>query len=342
MLWRVANSLNWMARYIERADNTARIVDVNVQLQLDSRRLDEEQAGARWRPILASTGDEEAYLTMHDRITAPLATEFLVFETRNPNSVVSSVAQARENARMVRDQIPAEMWEELNRLYLFLRSAEARECWDQSPFEFLHQIRSSSLTFVGISYASTTHNEGWHFLQAGKLLERSDKTTRMIDLRHDTLPARGLPVAVNQADALGWSAILRSCSAWDGYKAIHGSEVHPRLVAEYLLLSPEFPRSLRFCVERLDGSLRSISGVPERRFSNEAEKLSGRLLAELEFGTIDEIFAVGLHDYLDQVQVKLNEIGDALFRTYIFQPFVNLEDEILVQQEMQQQQHRGR
>lgn len=338
MLSRVANCLYWLSRYIERADNTARIIDVNLQLLLESRRLDPVQLAAYWMPIVESTGDHEHFKSLYPHATGEAVTEFLLFDFRNGNSLASSVAQARENARMVRDQVPAEMWEEINRLYLFLRSDRARETWDSSPFDFLQQVRSSALTFVGISYASTPHNEGWNFIQTGKFLERADKTTRMLDIRHASLPKRGIPASISQADALGWSAVLRSCSAWDAYKAIHGSEVHPRLVADYLLLSDEFPRSLKFCVDRLDHALRSISGVPPRRFSNDAERLSGRLLAEIQYSTIDEIFEVGLHDYLDQVQVKLNHIGDALFRAYIFQPFVNLEDEIIVQQEYQQQQ----
>ncbi len=337
MLSRVANSLYWMARYMERADNTARIVDVNLQLMLDSRRLDDQQVAAYWMPIVESTGDAEDFFAHYPAATGHAVTEYLVFDRRNSNSVVSSVSQARENARMVRDQVPAELWEELNRLYLYLTSPQAQELWEDSPFDFLQQIRSSSLTFVGISYASTPHNEGWNFLQAGKFIERADKTTRILDLRHASLPERGMPETISQADALGWSAVLRSCSAWEAYKAIHGSQVHPRMVAEYLLLSDEFPRSLRFCVDRLDNALRSISGVSASRFSNEAEKWSGRLLAELKFNSIDEIFDVGLHTYFDQVQERLNRIGEALFDAYIFQPFVDIEDEILVQQEYQQQ-----
>lgn len=338
MLSRVANCLYWLARYIERADNTARIVDVNLQLLLESRRLDATQLAAYWMPIVESTGDQEPFANLYPEPSGESVTEFLLFDQRNGNSLASSVAQARENARMVRDQVPAEMWEEINRLFLFFRSNKARELWESSPFDFLQQVRSSALTFVGISYASTPHNEGWNFIQVGKFIERADKTTRMLDIRHATLPKRGIPASVSQADALGWSAVLRSCSAWDAYKALHGSEVHPRLVAEYLLLSDEFPRSLKFCVDRLDASLRHISGVSPRRFSNDAERLSGRLLAELQYSKIEEIFDIGLHDYVDQVQVRLNQIGDALFKTYIFQPFVNLEDEILVQQEYQQQQ----
>lgn len=342
MLSRVANSLYWMARYIERADNTARIVDVNLQLLLESRRLDPGQAVAYWAPLVESTGDEELFRSLHTQASGANVTDFLVFDIRNGNSLASSVNQARENARMVRDQVPAEMWEELNRLYLFLRSDAARETWTDNPFGFLQQVRSSALTLVGITYASTPHNEGWHFLQAGKFIERADKTTRMIDLRHASLPRRGMPAAISQADALGWSAVLRSCSAWDSYKAIHGSAVHPRHVVEYLLLSHEFPRSLKFCVDHLDASLRAISGVAPNRFSNDAEKHSGRLLAELQFSTVEEVFEAGLHDYIDQVQSKLNRIGDELFKAYIFQPFVNLEDEILVQQEFQQQQSGAR
>jgi uncharacterized alpha-E superfamily protein len=338
MLSRVANCLYWLARYIERADNTARIVDVNLQLLLESRRLDPTQLAAYWMPIVESTGDHELFATLYPLATGEAVTEFLLFDQRNGNSLSSSVAQGRENARMVRDQVPAEMWEEINRLYLFFRSDKARELWESSPFDFLQQVRSSALTFVGISYASTPHNEGWNFIQVGKFIERADKTTRMLDIRHASLPKRGIPPTISQADALGWSAVLRSCSAWDAYKALHGSEVHPKLVAEYLLLSDEFPRSLKFCVDRLDASLRHISGVAPRRFSNDAERLSGRLLAELQYSKIEEVFDIGLHDYVDQVQARLNQIGDALFKTYIFQPYVNIEDEILVQQEYQQQQ----
>jgi uncharacterized alpha-E superfamily protein len=338
MLSRVANCLYWLARYIERADNTARIVDVNLQLLLESRRLDPTQLAAYWMPIVESTGDHELFATLYPLATGEAVTEFLLFDQRNGNSLSSSVAQGRENARMVRDQVPAEMWEEINRLYLFFRSDKARELWESSPFDFLQQVRSSALTFVGISYASTPHNEGWNFIQVGKFIERADKTTRMLDIRHASLPKRGIPPTISQADALGWSAVLRSCSAWDAYKALHGSEVHPKLVAEYLLLSDEFPRSLKFCVDRLDASLRQISGVAPRRFSNDAERLSGRLLAELQYSKIEEVFDIGLHEYVDQVQARLNQIGDALFKTYIFQPYVNIEDEILVQQEYQQQQ----
>jgi len=341
MLSRVANSLYWMFRYIERAENIARIVDVNLQLLLDLRDLNEKRLAEHWLPIVQTTGDEEQFFALHKKATAQNVTEFLVFQLENPNSIVSSICQARENARMVRDQITIELWEELNRLYWFVKTPVARQVWKDSPSEFFQQIKAGSLHIIGLTDATLIHNEGWWFAQLGKFLERADKTSRILDLRYETLPAKGVPKLVSQEDALEWSAILRSCSAWDAYKSIHGAEVNPRLVAEFLLLNEDFPRSVRFCVSELNHALRRISGVAEGRFSNDAEKLAGRLEAELQFSTIDEVFAGGLHGYLDTLQGKLNDVGGALFNAYIFQPFNNLEEEIMVQQEKQQQQSRS-
>ncbi len=338
MLSRVANSLYWMSRYIERSENIARIVDVNMQLLLDYRNLDEKQLAQYWLPIVQTTGDEEQFLSLHKKASAQAVTEFLVFQVENPNSIVSSVCQARENARMVRDQITVELWEELNRLYWFVKTPQARQVWKESPSEFFQQIKAGSLHIIGLTDATLIHNEGWWFTQVGKFLERADKTSRILDLRYQSLPERGLPKTVSQAETLDWAAILRSCSAWDAYKSIHGAEVHPRLVVEFLLLNEDFPRSVRFCVHQLNKALRRISGVIDGRFSNDAEKLAGRLVAELQFSTVEEIFDFGLHGYLDQVQLKLNNIGAAMFNAYIFQQFNNLEDEIMVQQEEQQQQ----
>jgi uncharacterized alpha-E superfamily protein len=329
-----------MSRYIERAENIARLVDVNLQLLLDGRNLDEERVAEHWLPIVQSTGDEEPFFKLHARATGAAVSEFLVFQAENPNSLFVSICEARENARMVRDQITQEFWEELNRLYLFLRGPEARRVWRESPSDFFQQVKTSSLVLIGLSRATSIRNEGWYFAEAGKFLERADKTSRILDVRFNTLPERGAPKSVSQTEALDWSAILRSCSAWDAYKSLHGADVHPVSVSEFLLFNENFPRSVRFCVDGLNRALRRISGVAEGRFCNEAEKLAGRLVAELQFSTIDEVFEQGLHLHLDQLQFKLNAIGASLFNAYIFQPFTNLEEEIMVQQEEQQQQVR--
>ncbi|MSU61674.1 MAG: alpha-E domain-containing protein [Pedosphaera sp.] len=341
MLSRVANCLYWMSRYVERAENIARIVDVNLQLLLDLRNLDEKRLEEHWLPIVQTTGDEELFFQLHKQARGKLVTEFLVFQMENPNSIITSICQARENARMVRDQITLEYWEELNRLYWFMRTSQGRQAWKESPTDFFQQIKGSSLLLMGLSRATSIRNEGWYFSEAGKFLERADKTSRILDVRYMTLPEKGVPGAITQAEALEWSAILRSCSGWDAYKSIHGAEVHPKLVVEFLLFNADFPRSVRFCVNELNVALRRISGVPEGKFCNDAEKLAGRLVAEMQFSTIDEVFDQGLHGYLDQLQFKLNAIGGALFNAYIFQPFTNLEEEIMVQQEEQQQQQSG-
>jgi uncharacterized alpha-E superfamily protein len=337
MLSRVANCLYWMSRFIERAENTARIVDTNLQLLLDFRNLDDATLAEHWMPIVESTGDEANFAKKYPLASGQCVTEFLVFDISNPNSIASSIAQARENARMVRDQITVEFWEELNRLYLWSRGPEARHLWIHSPTDFFGQIKNSSLLLLGLIYATFLRSEGWQFMQAGKFLERADKVTRILDVRHSTFPERGAPVRISQRDVLEWSAVLRSCSAWDAYKAAYGAEVRPEWAVELLLFSEDFPRSARFSIEKFDDALRRISGVSPRRCSNVAEKLSGRLLAELEYGSLEEVLAHGLHEYLDLLQQKFNAAGQALFDAYIFQPFMNLEDEILVQQEMQQQ-----
>ncbi len=324
-----------MSRYIERADNIARIVDVNLQLLLDFRDLNDQTLAKHWVPIVQSAGDEKAFFELHKKATGQTVTEFMVFQQENPNSIVSSVSSARENARMVRDQITIELWEELNRLYLFLHSPRARTVWKGDPHDFFEEVKSSSLHLQGLIDATVVRNEGWQFLQVGKYLERADKTTRILDVRYESLPAKGMPTAISQTEALEWSAILRSCSAWDAYKSIHSADVNPVKVAEFLLLSEDFPRSVEFCIAQVNSALRRISGTPEGRFCNDGEKLAGRLLAELQFSSIEEVFAYGLHDYLDVLQQKFNAIGEALFRAYIFQQINPLEDEIQQQQQQQ-------
>jgi uncharacterized alpha-E superfamily protein len=302
------------------------------------RELDEKKLAAYWLPIVQATGDEKDFFKLHKRATGQAVTEFLVFQNENPNSIVQSICSARENARMVRDQITLELWEELNRLYLFVRSPQARKVWDRSPSEFFQEIKAGSLHLIGIASATLIHDEGWWFVQAGQFLERADKTTRILDVRYETLPERGLPKTVNPTDVFEWSAVLRSCSAWDAYKTVYGAEVNPVFVAEFLLFNDRFPRSVRFCVSELNRAIRRISGVAEGTFCNDAEKLTGRFLAELQFSTVDEIFERGLHQYLDEAQMKLNDIGAALFNAYIFQKFDNPDGAHLVQQEEQQQQ----
>jgi len=336
MLSRVANSLYWMSRYIERAENLARIMDVNMQLMLDFREAGSNRSDAHWLPIIQATGDETLFGEFYGEVNSYTAQEFLTFRADNPNSLTSVIAQARENARMVRDQITVEIWEEINRLYLFLRSSRAREMWDSNAPEFYQEIKLGSLYLQGLSDATIPHTEGWLFMQSAKYLERADKTTRILDIRHTSLPAKGRPEKpLDPHESLEWAAVLRACSAWDAYRQIHGADIGPVRVSNFLILSKDFPRSVIFCLAALDSALRNISGVQPGRFSNDAEKHSGRLLAEVQFSSVDDIFNHGFHDYIDLIQQRFNQIGEALFDAYIFKPF-NEGEETLQQQQQQQ------
>jgi uncharacterized alpha-E superfamily protein len=315
MLSRVANTLYWMIRYVERADNLARLIDVNQQLLLDSERLDSERLRGFWQPIILSTGDEETFSTLYDRAGSAEVIHFLTDDPRNPNSITSCIALARENARTVRDQLSDELWEELNALYLFTRSADARRLLATDPPRYYENVRRSAVTFLGIAASTTSREEAWDFMELGRHLERADKTTRFLDVA-SYLP-RGADGA--QPAALHWSAILRSCGALGAFRSRERT-ITARGVVDFLVFSKTFPRSVRFCIERVDVCLHRISGTPRGAFCNEAERDAGRLLADLNFGVADDAINAGLHDYLDALQDRFNRIGGAVFESYVLMP----------------------
>jgi uncharacterized alpha-E superfamily protein len=315
MLSRVANTLYWMVRYVERADNLARLIDVNQQLLLDSERLDSERLRGFWQPIILSTGDEESFSTLYDEAGSAEVIRYLTDDPRNPNSITSCIALARENARTVRDQLSDELWEELNALYLFTRSDEASRLIHSDPPRYYGNVRRSAVTFLGIAASTTSRDEDWDFMELGRHLERADKTTRFLDV------ASYLPASADAAQpaVLHWSAILRSCGALGAFRAFERT-ITARGVVDFLVFSKTFPRSVRYCVERTDVCLHRISGTPRGTFCNDAERETGRLLADLNFGVTDEAFAHGLHDYLDALQGRFNRIGDAVFESFVLMP----------------------
>jgi uncharacterized alpha-E superfamily protein len=324
-----------MSRYIERAENVARIVDVNLQLLLDYQSLDDDKLKEHWEPIVRSTGDEELFYTLYDSANSQTVTDFLTFNAQNPNSIVSCLTQARENARTVRDQISTEMWEEINRLYLYVTSLTAKKGWKYGPYDFYQEVKQGSHLFQGITETTIPRREAWEFIQVGKFLERADKTTRILDIKYHNLRP-GTPEGGGASHTMQGAAVLRSCSAYQAYRQIYVADVDPWRIAEFLILSEQFPRSIHFCMAMLNASLRRISGNENVHFSNLAEKLAGRLLSELNFSTIDDIAEQGLHEYLDELQEKFNEIGLAIFKTYMFYPVTDLTEEIQQQQQQQQ------
>jgi len=315
MLARVANSLYWLSRYMERAETAARLLDVNMQLALDFEEHTPGRDQTHWQPILATLEDQDLFGQFHKQITPEAVMDFMTFEARNPNSIAACIANARENARTVREQIPSEMWEQLNRTFLYLRDGTARAHHQDSPIDFYRQLVDRLHAFQGTTDATMTHGEGWDFLQAGKFLERADSTSRVLDVKYHILLPNGEEVG-GTADVTQWMAVLRSCSAMEAYLKIHPGDVAAWRVAEFLILHGDFPRSIRFCAEQLDSALHRISGCPESHFSNDAERLSGRLRAELSYTTIVDIFDRGLHQFLDGTQLELIGISNALSDAY--------------------------
>ncbi|MEM6884843.1 MAG: alpha-E domain-containing protein [Verrucomicrobiota bacterium] len=336
MLSRNADSLLWMSRYVERAENIARIVDVNLQMLLDYQRLDDYQLEQHWEPLVLSLGEEELFAELYENANSASVTEFLTFDERNPNSILNCMDAARENARSIRDQISDEMWEEINRLYLFMHTSEGREVWEKTPTAFYKEMKQCSYLFQGLINATLVHDEGRDFTQVGRFMERADKTTRLLDVKYHILLPEGDEVG-GTIDSVQWAAILRCCSAFEGYQDRYGFDIKPWQVAEYLIFAESFPRSIRFCLRTLDTSLRRISKSPVGHFSNEAEKLTGRLLSEINYSTIDDIYQIGLHQYLDTLQLQLNEIGEKFYESYNAVPASELEEEIELQLTQQQQ-----
>jgi uncharacterized alpha-E superfamily protein len=310
LLSRVADSLYWMARYIERAENVARFIGVNLHLMLD---LPSEEK--QWQPIVDTTGDARVFLERYEKATQDTVVEFLARDTNNPNSVYSCIRGARENARSVRDVISSEMWEQMNALYLLVRESQSLPT-DALPGYF-HEVRTACDQFQGITDSTMTHNEAWHFIGLGRTLERADKTTRLLDVKYFIL----LP-SVNDVgtpyDEIQWGAVLKSVSGFEMYRKRHG-RISPSRLVEFLLFDNEFPRAVRYSIGRADRSLHAITGTPAGTFSCASEQRLGMLKSELDFGRVDATLSAGLHEFLDGLQVKMNKIDACILRDFFAQ-----------------------
>lgn len=310
MLSRVANSIYWLARYVERAENVARLIGVNLNLLLDQPTGTKEQ----WRPLVAITGDEAGFSKRYGEASRQNVIDFLTFDAENPNSVVSSLRAARENARSVREAISSEMWEQINGFYLMVRDPLARKSVDNDPHDFFTQVKLASHLFLGVTDTTLTHNEGWHFARLGRLLERADKTSRILDVKYFVLLPSVQDVGT-PLDSLQWAALLRSASGFEMYRKRYGRIVPDRVV-EFLMLDRDFPRAMLFCVTQARESLHAISGTSLGAFTNVAEQRLAQLHADLAYSSVTEVVSTGLHEFLDDFQLRLNKVDDAVFETF--------------------------
>jgi uncharacterized alpha-E superfamily protein len=309
MLSRAANSIYWMSRYVERAENVARFITVNIHLMLD---LSVESA-SQWMPLVVTTGNEKLFKERYGENagTQENVLRFLIFDEKNPNSIASCVRAARENARSVRQSISSEMWETVNRMHLSVRRAATSDAVREAPFDFLEEVKNTTHLFIGLTESTMTNNEAWHWGRMGRLLERADQTSRIVDVKYyfvlPTIEYVGMPY-----DNLHWAALLKSATAFEMYRKRY-PRIAPKWVTEFLLLDREFPRSIRYCLIKAEQSLHSITGAPVGTFQSPAEQKLGRLRSDFDFARIDEIIDFGLHEYLDKFQSRLIGVGNMIF-----------------------------
>ncbi|XZE43879.1 alpha-E domain-containing protein [Pirellulaceae bacterium SH467] len=310
MLSRVANSIFWMSRYTERAENVARFIDVTLNLTIDmgfDRQL-------QWEPLIYTTGDHELFFERYPVANQENVIRFLTFDDENPNSIMSCLQQARENARTTREMISSQMWEELNKFYLLVRDARNDSRAIASPFEFFGRIKQAGYLLEGVTYGTMSHGEAWNFGRLGTLIERADKTSRILDVKFYLL-LPGVELVGTPLDISQWGTLLKSASALEMYRKRFG-RLSPKHVVQFLLLDRNFPRAVRFCIIRAEQSLLNITGGTPGNFNNRPEQLLGRLRSELDYMHIDDIMSVGLHESIDDLQLQLNTVGEAISDTF--------------------------
>jgi uncharacterized alpha-E superfamily protein len=310
MLSRVADAIYWLNRYVERAENIARFIDVNLNLSLDSPAGITQQ----WKPLVLTSGDLDEFDKRYGEATAENVIQFLTFDREYRNSIISCLQSARENARSIREIISSEMWTQINSFYLMVQDAsQLNEIGKLS--EFLSEVKLFSHLFIGVMNSTMSRNEGWQFGKIGRLLERADKTARILDVKYFIL----LPSVVDVGttlDELQWIALLKSASAYEMYRKCQ-HRINPDSIAKFLILDRDFPRSIQFCLLEAEKSLYQINGNTVGTWQSPAERAIGKLRSDLEFTTIEDIKLQGLHEFLDRVQSDLNQIGDRIFGTFM-------------------------
>lgn len=313
MLSRVANSIYWTNRYMERIENYARFVGVNFNLALDLPPNIDEQ----WEPLLIATADDLLFYQYYENPTREDVIHFMTFDKRNPNSIMSCLTEARENARTIRETITKEMWESINALYLQLRSVSYEDLHRMDQLQkFFDEIKKNCQLYHGIVDSTFTRNEAWHFGRMGRHVERADKSSRFLDVKYFTLQQDSNPASGSTHELMTWTAVLKSVSAYNMYRQTHRA-LNPINIVGFLILDRLFPRSIAYCMRQAELSLYAIAGsTPEKGHTNDAEKKISKLRSEIEYCEAEDIFKTGLHQFLDEFQIKNNEIDSSIHDLY--------------------------
>lgn len=317
MLSRVADSLYWMSRYLERAEHTTRLLDVNLNLMLDESSVSSDR---RWQRVIQALGNPRDVVWDGDPIHLA---HNLTFD-HSGHSVLSCIVAARENARHVREQISTEMWQRVNSLYLSVTRpemqndmhAEALLAAHEGPTDFLAQVMDGVHQFQGVTDSTMSHGEGWHFIQVGRYIERAAATAMLLEAYQPELwPDE--EKAPESNEYLEWMGLLRSATAFEAYCKVYTADITPDWILEFLLLDAEFPHSLRFSIDAMQTALNSIEHISGGARAEKLSRLSGRLRSSLSYSSVDEILEGNVVHYLREIQHQCREIHNAIFELYV-------------------------
>jgi len=308
MLSRAANNLYWMSRHIERSENTARMLDVTYRMSLLPYRTPDQVWAEPWALPLVTSGLATAY---YERFPGALSSErvlrFMALDPANPSSIYSCIQSARESARAMRGVITSEMYEDINDLWLEIRKRANENIFSEGISEFFEWVKMRSHQFRGVTFGTMLRDEAYNFIRLGTFMERADNTSRILDVKYHTLLPSVSDVG-GAVDYYQWGALLRSVSAFDSYRRVYRDMITPTRVAELLILRVDVPRSLHACTSETYEILRALCDASSR----EPERLAGELNAQLRYGRIEQVFAIGLHEYLMGVLDKLSALNEEL------------------------------
>ena len=314
LLARDADSVYWMSRYVERAEHVARLLLVNSNLLVDVGDLDPDLQDRQWQSVLTimRSPQQEGANGSAAGGKIPL---YMTFDPSNPSSLLTCVTRARENARAIRENISAEMWESINMLYWSIRGDDARARFDESPDDFYRQIMNGSMLFQGLTDQTLDHDQRWLFTQLGKYLERIDVTCGIIETRYGILKSaeRRLEGALRN---IHWMAVLRCCCSLEAYRRHYLGDMDPLRVASFLILERNYPRSIRYSVAMAHEAIASIRAEVSPLAIDPAERILGRLDAQLEYAEMSEVLTDGLPAYLQRIRAQISETALAVQKAY--------------------------
>ena len=314
MLSRTADHLFWLSRYTERAENTARMLNVHYETSLLPQSAAVSQYG--WQGVLSLSELLSAYSALHGEVTPQGVMRFMVLDEENPSSIIACLKAARENARAVRGTLTTEVWETLNQTWLEISRTSKTDAFEKDPGAFLEWVKFRSHLTRGVTLGTMLQDESFHFLRLGTFLERADNTARLLDVKFHAVSSDFFGAASEkdqEYDFYHWSAILRSVSAFEIYRKVYRDVITPERVAELLMLREAMPRSLHHCMSEVMGNLHRVGADPQ----DETLRHAGKLRADLRYGRIDEILSTGLHAFLTQFLDRVNQLGAHISRDFL-------------------------